>query len=118
MELHLNGCVKMSVLPIEEKKLLLIYYENHSTQETADRYGVSKETVLEYSHRYDLNNDNLENLMDKRYMNRHTNAASPSEEEMIALYESLRIGIVMTERKMRWSRHFIVCTSKINGLPD
>jgi hypothetical protein len=81
----------MPVLSVEKKKDLLIYYENHSTQETADRFGVSRETVLDYSHRYDRNDENLEHLMDRRHLNRHRNAASPSEEELAALYDSLRI---------------------------
>ena len=81
----------MPVLSVEKKKELLIYYENHATQETADRFGVSKETVLDYSHRYDRNDENLEHLMDRRHLNRHRNAASPSEEELAALYDSLRI---------------------------
>ena len=50
-------------------------------------FGVSKETVLDYSHRYDRNDENLENLMDRRHLNKHRNAASPSEEEVAAPYD-------------------------------
>ena len=72
--MYLDGCVKMSVLSAEEKKLLLVYFDTHSTQETADKFGVSKGTVQDYSHRYDRNDENLENLMDRRHLNSYFNA--------------------------------------------
>jgi len=56
----------MPVLSVEKKKDLLIFYKNHSTQETAERFGVSKETVLDYSHRYDCLQCAFEKKVDMR----------------------------------------------------
>lgn len=71
----------MPVLSGEKKKHFLICYENHSKQETADRFGVLKEAVLDYSHRYDRKDENHEHLMDRMHLNRHRNTVPPSEEK-------------------------------------
>lgn len=53
----------MQLIPLEIRKEIIKYYQNHNTAQTAERFSLSKQTILRYVRRYDGTD---ESLIDRR----------------------------------------------------
>ena len=85
VDISFKGCVSMIAMPIEVRKQVLRYYENHNTEQTAKEFVISKQTVFRYTKQYDGTDDSL---MDGRKKRNRKSSYTDAEEEK--LFSSLK----------------------------
>ena len=71
---------------IQIRKQMLLFFETHSTRETEECFGVTRQTIRKWQRRYDGTD---ESLLDKRNEKKQIIETSVSEEEKVTVLTSL-----------------------------